>query len=95
MLHLSAVAVDYIFDRFCNSIVRSEAMSFSKKILKIRKAVEHRPVNVKSKEYRNFLLANLKEISNLASDHPNIDLTPENSHFEKELNGFSNQENEY
>lgn len=91
MLHISPVAVDYIFDRFCNSIISKETQNISKKVEKIRKAIEHRPVNVKSIEYKKFLNASISDINNLTSDFPEIDLSFEKSHFEKELNGFSGQ----
>jgi hypothetical protein len=94
MLHLSPVAVDYIFDRFCSSIISKKAMNISKKVMKIRKAIQHRTVNTKSTEYKKFLITNLSEINNLSSDFPEIDFSPEIAHFGKELNGFNGQETE-
>lgn len=94
MLHLSPVAVDYIFDRFCSSIISKESMNISKKVMKIRKAIQHRPVNAKSTEYQKFLISNLDEINNLTSDFPEIDFSAEKSHFEKELNDFYDKKTE-
>ena len=89
MLHISPVAVDYIFDRFCSAIISKQVLNITKKVVKIRKSIEHRPVNAKSTEYKKFLMSNLEEINHLSSAFPEIDFSPEKTHFEQELNGFN------
>lgn len=88
MLHLSPFAIDYIFERFSKAMISKESMQVSQNVLKIQKAVQHRPANPTSGEYKKFLEVNLKEISKLESDFPYLDFTQEKNHFERELAGF-------
>ncbi len=86
MLHISQVAVDYIFERFSKVMITSESMGFSKKIVKIRKAFEHRPVNPSTDEFKTFVLQNLTQIDWLTSQFPSLDFTEERTYFETKLN---------
>lgn len=88
MLHLSPVATDYIFERFSKVMISKESLTVSKNVVKIRKAVLHRPVNSISVEYEKFLLLNLEEISKLVLTFPYLDFTQEKMYLESELAGF-------
>jgi hypothetical protein len=88
MLHLSPVATDYIFDRFSKAMVSGESLEISAQVLKISKAVQHRPFNPKSAEYEKFLRSNLNEISRLESRFSFLDLSKEEDYFEQELTRF-------
>ncbi len=88
MLHLSPVATDYIFDRFSKVMVSGESLEISAQVLKISKAVQHRPFNPKSAEYEKFLHSNLNEISRLESRFSFLDLSKERDYFEQELTRF-------
>jgi hypothetical protein len=92
MLHLSPVAIDYIFDRFSRVMLSNESMNISNRILKIRKAVLHRPVNPGSSEYEKFLAGTLTEISSLTLDFPYLNFTEEKAYFEQELAAFKDSE---
>jgi hypothetical protein len=85
MLHLSEVAVDYVFDRFRKTMISKESMDISKHVVKIRKAFQHRPVNPASAEYVKFLKSNLAEINKLTLSFPSLNFDPEKEHFEREL----------
>jgi len=93
MLHLSPVATDYIFDHFSKVMISKESLDVSKNIMKIRKAVLHRPVNSTSAEYKKFLVSNLDEINKLTIRFPYLDFTEEQAHFENELSAFPNSRN--
>ncbi|MBL7972137.1 MAG: GSCFA domain-containing protein [Prolixibacteraceae bacterium] len=90
MIHLSPFAVDYIFDRFCKVMVTKESKNVSQSVLKVQKAVQHRPANPTSDEYKKFLQSNLEEISRLESEFPYLNFVEEKNHFESELAGFGN-----
>jgi HAMP domain-containing protein len=91
MIHLSSVAIDYIFDRFSKFIISKESSQISNKVLKIRKAMLHRPVNVESAEYEKFLRLTLDEINQLNSNFPTLDFTEEKSYLEQKLSGLKSQ----
>jgi hypothetical protein len=88
MLHLSPVAIDYIFDRFGKVMITNKSLEIAKDVVKIRKAVQHRPVNSASVEYERFLLYNLEEINKLTITFPYLNFTKEKEHLEQELTGF-------
>ncbi len=88
MLHLSTVAIDYIFERFSKVMISRESNEISKKILKLKKSFEHRPVNPGTDKYREFICFNLSQIKQLIIDFPSLDFTPEQIYFEQELARF-------
>ena len=88
MLHLSPVAIDYIFERFCKAMVSNESMQVAKDVVKIMKALLHRPAHSVSDEYRKFLLYNLGEINKLTINFPYLNFVNEKKYLEKELTGF-------
>jgi len=88
MLHLSPVAIDYIFDRFSRVIIANNSMEVAKEVVKIRKAVLHRPVHSFSEEYRKFLLHNLEEIIKLTINFPYLNFADEKKYLEQKLTGF-------
>ncbi len=88
MLHLSPVAIDYIFERFNRTIISNECMNVAKDVVRIRKAVLHRPVHSFSDEYKKFLLYNLKEINKLTINFPYLNFANEKMYLEQKLTGF-------
>lgn len=88
MLHLNPVATDYIFERFSKVMISAESKEISKKILKLKKSMDHRPVNPKSNEYRDFIFSSLSQIEHLKSDFPSVDFSQERVYFEQELTRF-------
>lgn len=85
MLHISLVAIDYIFERFSKVMITKESMDISKKVIKLRKAFEHRPVNPSTAEFKEFIQRNLLQINQLTSLFPSLDFTQERSYFETKL----------
>ena len=88
MLHLSTAATGYIFDRFARVMIENQSMEIAKKVVKIRKAMLHRPVNSASKEYEKFLLYNLEEINKLTINFPYLNFTNEKKLLEQDLAGI-------
>jgi len=88
MLHISPVAVDYIFERFSKVMISKESVGVSKKVMKLRKAFEHRPVNPATEEFKTFIQQNLLQISQLTSQFPNLDFSQELTYFEAKLAAF-------
>ncbi|MDP2112501.1 MAG: GSCFA domain-containing protein, partial [Bacteroidota bacterium] len=88
MLHLSPVATDCIFDRFSKTIISNESMNVAKDVVRILKAVLHRPVHSFSDEYKKFLLYNLEEIIKLTINFPYLNFASEKMFLEQKLTGF-------
>ncbi|MFA5328101.1 MAG: GSCFA domain-containing protein [Prolixibacteraceae bacterium] len=88
MLHLSPVAIDYIFDRFSKVMISKSSQNMFPTVLKIIKAFAHRPVNPTSSEYERFLCANLEEINKLTIRFPYLNFESEKLYFGQKLAGF-------
>lgn len=88
MLHISQVAVDYIFERFSKVMITKESMDVSKKVMKVRRAFGHRPVNPNTAEFKEFVLQNLLQINQLTNQFPNLDFKEERTYFESKLASF-------
>lgn len=88
MLHVNELATEHIWQKFANALIAGESATIIKKVLKIVKASEHRPLNPGSETYVNFLLYNLNEINNLLKNFPFLNFENEIKHFELELNGY-------
>lgn len=85
MLHLSDVAIGYIFERFQSVLISKEGMQIAARIEKIRRAMNHRPFKTNSAEYIRFVEANIQEIKMLLGSFQNINLSEELVFFESKL----------
>lgn len=85
MLHISPVAVDYIFERFSKVAITSASRDISKSMLKINKAMSHRPVNPNTTEFKKFLEQTLVLINRMSEQFPIVNLNAERNYFEQEL----------
>ncbi len=88
MLHLSVVATEYIFERFSKAMLTNNSLEIVKEVTKIRKAVQHRPVNLASVEYEKFLLYSIEDINKLTINFPYLNFTNEKKHLEQNLAGI-------
>ncbi len=85
MLHISPVAVDYIFERFSKTAITIASREISKNMMKINKAISHRPVNPNTTEFKKFLEQTLVLINRMSEQFPTINLNAERNYFEQEL----------
>lgn len=81
MLHPSTSAIEYIWERFCNSFFLSETIELNKKIDKIIRASQHRPFNKNTNEYKQFCSKILDDISNIENQYPYMDFSEEKGNF--------------
>ncbi len=88
MLHISEQAVDHIWQKFSSKLIAEESLKLTSQVLKIVKAMEHRPMRKEAEVYEKFLLYNLKEINNLLKIFPFLNLENEKKYFELELSGY-------
>ena len=81
MLHPSAQAVEYVTGKFFEAALSDDAKKRQNKVLDIVQARAHRPLNPHSEAYRNFCLAQLKNIAELGD----IDFSEEKEYFKQML----------
>ena len=91
MLHLSDVTVEHIYSKFNKIIISQDSKKISEDVLKIQKAVRHRPLNSASDEYRKFLLYNLHQIDRITKNFSFLNFEIEKAHFQEELARFGTE----
>jgi hypothetical protein len=83
MVHPSQQAVDYIFEKFDSSYFNAETKNINSEVSPIITAFNHRPVNIHSGTFINFVNKNLEKIAELENKYPFLDFTLEKGHFKK------------
>jgi len=74
MVHLSELAVDYIWERFSDVLITSDSLDIMKKVEKLRLAVEHRPFDPEAESYRLFLDNQLTRADKLMKQYPFLNI---------------------
>ena len=62
LIHPSEVAVDYIWEKFCDAYMSDEAKDFLKVWSKLRAAINHRPFHLESLAHQQFLKETLSKL---------------------------------
>ncbi|MGV8827376.1 MAG: GSCFA domain-containing protein [Breznakibacter sp.] len=73
MLHPSNLAQSYIFDSFTQVYLSGQAMEFGQESLKLATALNHRPLQGITDEYRKFLETTIIKIESFQARYPLID----------------------
>ncbi len=72
MVHPNQVAVDYIWEKFQEAWIASEASEVMKKIDTIKKGLSHRPFNEASEAHQKFRRDLQQKIEKLEKEYPEI-----------------------
>lgn len=81
MVHLSAIAEDYIFERMVDSYCSSKTKEDIKSVEKFMKMVSHRVTNDKTEKTKDFAQKGLKDAENLENSIPGLILESEKEYF--------------
>ena len=74
MLHPSAQAVEYIWQRFSEVYLSDAAKAFIQEWQPIKAALNHKPFNPESQEYRMFMDKTMLKVAELQKKYPNFAL---------------------
>ncbi len=85
MLHLSDIAVDYIWEKFRKTVIDPGVLPVIGEVQKILRAVTHRPFRPASAEYQKFREVQLAKIKDMEKRYPFLDLSTEKKYFMKEI----------
>ena len=77
MTHPSATAVEYIWEKFSESLISPESRKLNAEIEEIARALAHRPFDEKSSAYAAFLKRTGEKIASIAERHPYLDFEKE------------------
>ena len=81
LLHPNTLAIDYIWNKFCSSMIHPDAAPAMEEVKKIRFALDHRTDDPESVSYQRFVLRNLKLIAAIKARFPYLDLEEEEAQF--------------
>lgn len=73
MLHPSAQAVDYIYERFSQAFFAPETFRFLEAWHPVKAALAHKPFHPESPEYQAFRAKTLKQLQALKEEYPDCD----------------------
>ncbi len=88
MIHISGVAIDYIWEKFEASLIDKESQQIAVQVRKVVQAAGHKPLHGNTKEYLGFLLQMAEEINRLESKYAHLNLTIEKEYFKTEKDKF-------
>ena len=90
MFHPSDLAVDYIWQLLRENCFDQPDLVLMDNIAKMNAAIEHRPLNPNTDEFKQFITGQLNAVRQLASQHPNIDFANEINHWENMVQNAGN-----
>jgi len=88
MLHISGLAIDYIWNAFSNCYFENSTLNLWQEINKISKAVSHRIQTESPEQIRKFAENIIFRIDTLTSKNPAINLLNEREYFLRLLNSY-------
>lgn len=77
MVHPSEVAVRYVWERFVQTCISTDALQIMEESENIRKALSHKPFHPESDEYKRFLGQIVLKIDRLNGKYPYLDFKKE------------------
>ena len=73
MIHLSEMAVAYVWERFCGSFLSDDTRRVMQAWKPVRNALNHRPFNHSAEAYKKFLRDTSKQLDTFSRTYPFID----------------------
>lgn len=77
MLHPTPLATSYIWDKFKHASIFPSAQFVSNEVEKIIKAINHRPFNTNTKEYKQFVDKTIQQMEDIKQHNMRIDFSAE------------------
>jgi hypothetical protein len=81
MLHPNKIAIDYIWDKLAEVYFNHKTNKIISEIEKILQARKHKPVNFKSKAFKDFAINQINIIESLTKQYPYINFSEEKLYF--------------
>jgi len=83
LVHPNETAINFVFEKFCDSFLDDSSKKMMTEIKKILSAVNHKPFFKESFEHQKFITAQLKNINKIESEYPFINLSKEKDYFSR------------
>ena len=83
LVHPNDAAVEFVFEKFYNTLISSQSKLLAEKIKRIISAVNHKPFAPQSDNHQQFINTQLDQISQIEMDYPFINLSKERDFFRR------------
>ena len=70
MIHPSQQAIEYIWERFSNTLFSESTKKFIEEWKPIKEALGHKPFNPESQEYKSFIDKTMLKVNALSKKYP-------------------------
>ena len=77
LVHPTDLAINYVWDKFCESFFNEKTNNINTEIQKIKSAVKHIPFSCENKSYQKFLTKQIQLIDKLSIQYPFLDFEQE------------------
>lgn len=77
MIHPSAQAIDYVWEKFSTTYFSKETQELNEKIEKIQNSVKHKPFDFESDAHQKFIAQQLATMEKLNNKHPFLNFEKE------------------
>lgn len=88
MIHPSPPAINYIWERFSETYMDRETLSFMKDVEAVNKSLNHRQLTSDNEAYKQFLMQTLFKIRQLREKNPYICISKEEKEIEERLETY-------
>jgi hypothetical protein len=85
LVHPNETAINFIFEKFCDSLLNKESKKVSEKIKNVISAVNHKPFFKESEGYQKFIAKQIQNINWIENDFPFINLSKEKKYFARQV----------
>ncbi len=72
MLHPNSIAVNYIYEHFRTCFYTAETQKLEQEVIKLKKALNHRPINPNTQAHQDFVKATRLKMESLIEKHPYV-----------------------
>ena len=81
MVHANEIAVNYVFETFCNTYLDEAAKKLISALKPLLNAINHKPFQKEGVSHKKFLKTQLLRAQKISQANPVIDLTKEINYF--------------
>jgi hypothetical protein len=88
LAHPNEFAIAYIWEKFAQAFFESKTLEYIKEAEKVRSALEHRPINLDSPSYKNFLNGLARQIEKIKIKYPAVNFDEAERILREKLNAL-------
>jgi hypothetical protein len=88
LLHPSKIAIDYIWERFCETYMNTDTKIVVKEVESVLRDISHRPFQPSTDHHKQFLMQTLNKIKRIKEKNPYICIANEENEIISRLQGL-------